>query len=284
MLSHYKRIIGYLQGDSAGDLFTWSGNKGKTSTNTDYRHEFIPLLTNMVAGSLDMPSKSAETVETGSNIYGTTIQYRKSSYKSDEGYDFSLEFYDTRWLDVYHLFRMWDEYCSLKDIGILGPPGKKDNNGWRKYKRLHDQIAIYKFIVDADDMSTILYYAKFTGCFPKSVPREAFSEVKEGIISYSVEWHAQFVEDMNPVILYEFNTLCDKYLKRAGLTAPTSSKWNSYAANYNKSSGWQRYADSGFVMSPYIVRTDELDGGPMNSYKLIWLDENKAPGQGSEWT
>lgn len=270
MLAYYKRVIGYLQGDKVGNL------NSRQSKNTNYKLEFIPLLTNMVAGSLDMPSKSAETTDTAANIYGTSIQYRKGSYKSDEGYDFSLEFYDDRWLDVYHLFRIWDEYESLKDIGILGPPGKKSMNGWRYYKRLHDQISIYKFIVDADDMSTILYYAKFTGCFPKSVPREAFSEIKDGIITYSVEWHAQFVEDMNPAILYEFNDLCDKSI--SGMTPPNGSNWNNYAANFNHSQGNMRFADSGFVTCPYIVRTDEVtsDSPTGVSYRLIWLDADNG--------
>ena len=270
MLAYYKRVIGYLQGDKVGNL------NSRQSKNTNYKLEFIPLLTNMVAGSLDMPSKSAETTDTATNIYGTSIQYRKGSYKSDEGYDFSLEFYDDRWLDVYHLFRIWDEYESLKDIGILGPPGKRSMNGWRYYKRLHDQISIYKFIVDADDMSTILYYAKFTGCFPKSVPREAFSEIKDGIITYSVEWHAQFVEDMNPAILYEFNDLCDKSI--SGMTPPNGSNWNNYAANFNHHNSNMRFADSGFVTCPYIVRTDEeTDNDPTgNSYRLIWLDADNG--------
>lgn len=273
MLGHYKRIIGYLCGRNVGNLTTL------TSTNTDYRHVFIPLLTNMVASSLDMPSKSAETTETGANIYGTTIQYRKGSLKADEGYDFSLEFYDDRWLDVYYFFKMWDEYESLKDIGMISPPGTNDCNPYRVFKRLHDQISIYKFIVDAEDMSTILYYAKFTGCFPKSVPREAFSEIKKGLITYSVDWHAQFIDDMNPIILHEFNALCEEYMKAAGLTAPSGTSWGNYAGNIRHGKMNARFEDSGFVMCPYIVRLTELQGdsGPQNSYRLIWLDHNKQP-------
>lgn len=268
MKRYYRRIIAYLQGDDKGGM-------QKHSLNTDYRHQFIPLLTNMVASNLDMPSKSAETTDTPQTIYGTSIQYRKSSYKSDEGYDFSLEFYDDKWLDVYHLFKMWDEFENLKDIGILGPPSKD----FTVKKRLCDQISIYKFIVDADDMSTIIFYAKFTGCFPKSVPREAFSELKEGIISYSIDWHAQFVEEMNPVILSEFNSLCKKYMNakdNTGLSAPTADSWNAYAANYNKNKGYMRYADSGFVACPYIIRVSEPFGhNPTgNLYKLIWLDND----------
>ncbi len=275
MLGHYKRIIGYLCGRKVGNLMDkWNPEY----PNTDYRHVFIPLLTNMVASSLDMPSKSAETTETGANIYGTTIQYRKGSLKSDEGYDFSLEFYDDRWLDVYYFFKMWDEYESLKDIGMISPPGTNNCNPYRVFKRLHDQISIYKFIVDADDMSTILYYAKFTGCFPKSVPREAFSEIKKGLITYSVDWHAQFIDDMNPIILHEFNALCEEYMKAASLKAPSGSSWGNYAGNVNHNNN-ARFEDSGFVKCPYIVRLTELQGdsGPQNSYRLIWLDNNKQP-------
>lgn len=43
MLAYYKRVIGYLQGDKVGNL------NSRQSKNTNYKLEFIPLLTNMVA-------------------------------------------------------------------------------------------------------------------------------------------------------------------------------------------------------------------------------------------
>ena len=41
-------------------------------------------------------------------------------------------------------------------------------------KIIHDQFSIYKFIVD-EDMETIIYWGKYYGVYPTSLPRDAFS-------------------------------------------------------------------------------------------------------------
>ena len=218
MYKHYRRVIADLS----------LASETRRQDVIEDKNLFIPMLTNFVASNLDLPGVSAETTETSSNIYGTNIQYRKTSLKSDENYDFSLDFIDIPTLDLYHFFKMWDQYTTYKDLGMVGPrdyenpkqseyPGYLNTGYYRQNKVLHDQISIYKFIVNGDDMETILYYAKLTGCFPKSVPREVFGNFKgEGPLMYSIDWHAQFVEDMKPAILKEFNAICRAYFQQTG--------------------------------------------------------------------
>lgn len=208
MKEKYRNIIADLQYSSKRTI----GRKDVSTKDVSHdRSEFIRILTNAVSGTLDLPDVSSDTVDTPANIYGTTLQYKKSGAKSDEGFDFSLEFTDNQQLEVYHLFKMWSEYSNLKDIGMVTPPGPKNLNPYRINHILHDQIGIFKFIVD-EDMETIIYYAYLTGCFPKSVPRGSFANINPGLINYSIDWHAQFVEDMNPLILLHFNMLVRKQL------------------------------------------------------------------------
>ena len=94
MKNHYRRIISNLQISAT-----------RLGVEED-RQQFIPFLTNAVAGSIDLPSVSADMTETAQTIYGTYIQYRKGSMKSDESFDFTLEMTDNPWLDVYHFFKM----------------------------------------------------------------------------------------------------------------------------------------------------------------------------------
>lgn len=193
---------------------------------------FSPLLSNAAASSLDLPSQSAETSETGATIYGTTIQYREGSFKSDEGYDFSLEFYDSPALETYHYFKMYNEYENLKTLGLVTPPCSA-NAKLNKYiigKILHDQMGIYKIIV-GDDMETIIHYSYMWGCFPKSVPRDTFKDIESGVIKYSVDWHAQFVDDMQPEILIDFNELSNNYINIAD--ANQISLWNNKINSMN---------------------------------------------------
>ena len=113
---------------------------------------FMTILTNTVTSRLDLPNISADVSESSSNMYTTAIQYRSHSLKSDNGYDFTLSFTDTKYLDVYMFFKAYEEYETLKHHGVIKP-----SDYYITRKILHDQFSIYKFIV-SDDMETIVYY------------------------------------------------------------------------------------------------------------------------------
>ena len=176
----------------------------QSSMNTD--DNFNHLLENMVNSNIDVPGLSAEAVETPSNIYGVGYTYRGSSEASDDTFDFSLEFRDTKYLPVYKFFKAYELYETAKHHGSVAP--------YKKYileKILHDQFSIYKFIVD-DDFESIVYYAKYVGVKSKSLPRDVFNSTDYSSgLTYSVDFNAAFFEDMNPYILADFNALNKTY-------------------------------------------------------------------------
>ena len=181
-------------------------------TNDPFNH----LLQNMVISNLDIPSLSAETIDNATNAYGVGYSYRGSSESSDDNPTFSLEFRDNRSLDVYYFFKAYEEYETLKHHGIVRP--------WLKYiedKILHDQFSIYKFLVD-EDMETILYYGKYYGVMPISLPRDTFSSSNfDSGLSYSIDFKAAFYDDMKPEILYDFNEIAgDFYDKQKYVVTP----------------------------------------------------------------
>ena len=166
------------------------------------KDNFNHLLQNQVISNLDIPGLTAETIDTAVNMYGVGFTYRGSSEASDDSFDFSLEFKDSRWLDTYYFFKAYENYETLKHHGVIRP--------WKRYierKEIHDQFSIYKFLLD-EDMETILYWGKFYGVFPKSLPRDVFSNATfDNGISYSIEFKAAFFEDMAPEILADFNKI-----------------------------------------------------------------------------
>lgn len=181
---------------------------------------FMTMLSNSLTSTLDLPGLSSEMIESASNIMGTKISYRGTSYKSDEDYDFNLEFEDTRHLDIYMLFKIWDEYEKLKWNGAL-QFNNSDSQRWLNYvinKCLHDQVSMYKIVVDQDG-SRIVYWARATGCIPTSIPRDAFSDMNNSDPQkITVGWKAHFIRDMDPVILNHFNILiADKANGKADL-------------------------------------------------------------------
>lgn len=181
------------------------------SSSSNSGGPLMAILSNSVTSSLDLPGISADMIDTASNIMGTKISYRSTSMKSDEDHDFNLEFEDTKNLDVYMLFKMWDEYEKLKWNGALRFSDYGNSaQRWINYiieKVLHDQVSIYKFVV-GEDGYRIVYWARITGCVPTSVPRDAFSDMNNSEPQkITVGWRGHFVRDMDPVILAQFNQI-----------------------------------------------------------------------------
>lgn len=219
---------------------------------------FMYLLSNSVTSKLDLPGISAESRESTSNIMGTSIQYRGHSFKSDNGYDFSLSFTDTAYLEVYTLIKAYDEYMRLLKTGEISPI--------RKYilsRIISEQFSIYKFLIGSDG-ETILFYAKLTGCYFTDVPRSDFSDPGNDGFKFSASFHAQFVEDNNPMILEEFNRISP-----SGRSSSTS-----YAPVYDY--GIQA-VNNQWVRFPKIVAvTNQTDKqvsrrGTKKDYRMKWF-------------
>lgn len=162
---------------------------------------FMCLLSNRVTSRLDLPGINSESNESSANMYGTTIQYRSHSLKSDNGFDFNLSFTDTKYLEVYMLAKLYDEYIRLQKIGTVRPRKRYIIN-----RVLSDQFSVYKFVVGADG-EHILYFAKATGVYITDVPRSDMSDPGKDGFKFSLSFHAQFAEDSNPSILTDFNLL-----------------------------------------------------------------------------
>lgn len=176
---------------------------------------FNNLLANMVQSNLDVPATTADMIETPANVYGVSYKYRGSSEAGDDNHTFSLEFKDTRFLPVYNFFKAYDQYEILKHHGVIKPKKHYIMN-----KILHDQYSIYKFILD-EDMETIIFYAKYYGVKSLNLPRDVFnSTTYDNGLSYSIDFDAAFVEDMNPHILYDFNTLSYPYFSKLKYDIP----------------------------------------------------------------
>lgn len=162
---------------------------------------FMNLLSNAKRSNLELADISASgDIDSPVNLFNTKISYRGTSYSSDDGYDFTIDFEDSKYLELYRFFKAYDMYENKKHQGLIAVPDKYVLN-----KILHDQFSIYKFIVD-EDFETLIYWAKLTGCYIKSVPRTAFSDLPEsGGLTYTVSFRCTFIEDMTPEILSDFN-------------------------------------------------------------------------------
>ena len=182
------------------------------------------ILSNRKTSNMDIPDIQVEELETAINMFGTKILYPKSSMPSDEGHSFTVEFEDTRFLEVYNLFKVWDIYEQGKWLGILGPAAhlyraSSDGGVGRStvyttyakhcfYKILNDHIRVFKFLVD-NDGETILHMSSAIGCYVSNISRSTFSEIQDrGPLKISISFKISgWFEDNTPSIANDFNAL-----------------------------------------------------------------------------
>ena len=205
MFNRYKAVLDQLQ-----------------IPKNQWGNSLSPLLSYHVTSTLDLPSVSSKTVDGPQNIFGISVNYRGDGRQSDYGHEFSLQFTDDKLLTCYRYFKTWEEYQRLKNDGMISPPWKDSKNKYwfQANKILHDQIGIYKIIV-GEDGREIIYYAYAYGCFPKSVPRDSFSELKDNP-TYNIDWYSHRIIDMDPRILSNFNTV-------SGIGSVSPSGFNKFS-------------------------------------------------------
>lgn len=225
------------------------------SINSAY--PFMNLLSNRKTSNIDLPNVSADTSETNANMYGTKLNYRKGSESSDENVEFSVEFEDTKFLEVYTLFKAYDEYEKRKWYGEVAPP---DDN-YVLYKVMHDKMSAFRFVV-SEDGETILHWTQFWGILPTSVPRDALSDIpQEGHLKFTVNFKADFVADMDPVSLTDFNHLA-KAIPCTNGYIPIWDADNNMVSGENVKKPYVEWPNSGNGSSTYGM------------YKLRWGGDN----------
>lgn len=227
----------------------------KNAPGTTANDPFCHLLSFTVNSSLDVPGTEFSTMDVPGNIFGTSYEYLGNTESSDENPTFSLEFLDSKTLDTYHFFRAYSEYQNERKSGLVSPPSRS----YWQYKRLHNTMGVYKFLVD-EDMETIIYYAYFWGVMPTSVPREAFSDPSfpEGL-TFSVNFKAAFFEDLDPRILESFNTLMSPLVTDKDNWLPVM--YQSYATD-NINGRTHSYKANLDNMNTTIV---DANGNPINN-------------------
>ena len=269
-INHYPYTCMALQQTYDNGVFSYD-----LKYNTS--NKFIQILSNMVTSTLDLPDISAGDVAGNQNLYQIGTSYREGSIVSDLQYDFTLEFKDTKYMDVYMFFKVYDEYFRYKYEEELTPV----SNTYIINRILPEAISIWKVI--ADDTGRIIYWAKAIGCMPMTVPRGSVSNI-ENQIKFSVNFKAQFVKDMDPVNLLELNNLSlislgllpNNIIESSNLNAKLNSKFIGDSVKDN----WMSFP---YVLTPKLVKNangkdtllkrhgDKSNNAINGFYKLTWI-------------
>lgn len=163
--------------------------------------DFMLSLSNRVI-SFNANDEAIETGDYGTTYTGYKIAYGKNDVKSKTAGQISLQVRDDRNFYMYQLIRCWVEYISGVYRGELAP--LKNNI----IDKILDYTSAIYYIITAEDGETILFWSKYYGVFPTSIPATQYSWAAGNTIyspDLNVEFQYSFKKDFTPDLIAEFN-------------------------------------------------------------------------------
>lgn len=224
-------------------------------------NDFMMLLSNYVAGfSLSDEYIGNDTY--GKGYTGYKIAYGKNNIESRTANSVDVQFVDDRDLHVYQLHKLWNEYISGVYRGEINPTMNSIVN-----KILDYTGAIYYFLT-AEDNETIIFWAKYYGVFPTTVPSTQFSYSKGTLYSnagsetISVTYQYSFKKEFDPYIFTEFNYNSSDKVKSSGAV--------TYEPTYDPNPNYMGTGKT-YVGSPFVELVNNKGGD--YEYKLRFAKE-----------
>lgn len=219
LASFHPEIIGSLTGDFAGlgalksvtqkavaesgygNSKSTDGTKVKigNSTKTLPIHAFIPIITSRVE-SLQLPDYTIKQNTIVQPYTKYTVPYTTSAIESSTGGSFDITFREDKYYSIHKLFYAWIYYQNNVMRNIFSPKLKYIQFGAMDYA-----TSIYDFVVD-DTGENVIYWAKYTGCIPTSVPMSdlSFNRNSGAETKVSIPFSYFYCEHMDRNILLDF--------------------------------------------------------------------------------
>lgn len=220
-------------------------------------HDWAMYLCNK-AETFSLNDEYIETNTYGKTYTGWGVSYGKHSIQSKTAGDFSVTYTDDRNLHIYHLHKLWVEYISNLYRGSFSP--RKEY----VFKKIRDYTSAVYYVVTAEDGETIIFWSKYYGVFPTTIPSTQLSwggNQPLGKQQIEIKYQYSFKEDFNPISLIEMNT--NTYMRK---TVP-------YMSTYDPNLG---HSGDSWVGAPFVELVDERNsnqyGDSPYTFKLRFKD------------
>lgn len=174
---------------------------------------FVPLMNGLV-GISGFPDFTLDTETTAGDFFGGDFTFAKGSDFMGRTQELSLEFRDVQGSIVLSCIYYWCLIMAAQARGIV--MAYPDDIYER---RLNYTVSIYRFITDKS-RGQILWWAKATGCFPKSVPVGALFNISQNETevssakNFSIPFTVNNVSVNDVGTLFDFNQLVERYQDR----------------------------------------------------------------------
>lgn len=222
-----------------------SGQSNNQNTHFSY------ILSN-AAKSFSLSDEYINTDSYGTGYTGYKVSYGKHGVESRTAGDFTVTFQDDRNMSIYRLMKLWVDYIEGVYTGNYYPKDSTITDHELDY------VGAVYYILTAEDGETILFWSKYYGVFPSTIPSTQYSWASGTLISQislDVKFNYSWKEDYNIAAITEFN-----YNASLGNLSEVSgtSKTLSYVPVYNENFGT---AGKTWVGRPFIQTVyDDGDG------------------------
>lgn len=167
---------------------------------------FIVPLINSIRTLSGSPDFIIDSETTAGGFYGEDLSFARGSEMNMKAFDIELSFMDFQGGIVAAIFILWTRYIANVARGIQTAYPEDIIS-----RRINYTCSIYRLILDPS-MRVVTKWAKYTGCFPQSLPLGNFFNIASPTDHYiraseefSIPFRCNVFEAMDPIILQEFN-------------------------------------------------------------------------------
>lgn len=163
-------------------------------------HDFIPYL-QARAESLQIPDYQIRTSEFTVPFYSYKFAYPTVTNESITGGSFDITFREDSDLRITKMFDFWIYYMDAVMKNKMKPSTSHINGNFFDF-----MCSVYEIVCDPTS-EKVLFWAKYTGCFPTSVPLSNLSHNRKSTTEneVSITFQYMMVEAMEPRVIADFN-------------------------------------------------------------------------------
>jgi len=251
-------------GSGLGNATQYSSAKDSMGNSLPI-HTFIPVLTGR-AESLQLPDMTIKNYELTQPYTKYTIPYAASAIESQTGGTFDIVFREDQDFSIHKLFYAWIYYTDGVMRNRFRPKDK-----YIIYNAFDYATSIYDIAVDATG-ENIIWFAKYTGCFPLTSPTSnlSFNLHSSPDPRATIPFAYFFCEQNNLWSLLDFNYNSLGYVYMKKINSSMSEKMNPKVpveAIYNQTVNYSK----AFLGRSQVGRPVVFMNAAKRILKLRWM-------------
>lgn len=210
-------------------------------------HDFMTFPLGRIE-SMQIPDLSIKNSTISQPYTNLLMPYGGNAWESKTGGTFDVTFREDSELRIHRLIQLWVHYIDCVSRGEFAPKDK-----YVRFNKIDYASSVY-YVICAPNGEDILWWSKYTGVFPTSVPNSDLGFNLRGEVDnkVSVPFVYYYHESLNPDIMADFN--------RNAKTEYGNYTYQPFYTESDESLG----SGNGIVGAPFI------SGNMVSGYKLRW--------------